>query len=156
MLTKTQNEELVEQYVTDRPNERTTQPARQLPGDDASLAIMCVLSLVAVIGYIISKDILPFWIWLPLPLLGLATNMNGPLPISWLAPAMVGNLPVGPIRTARASDGASAALLSSFAKEYLQPKSLSNLCESSPLTPCLAMHRDTAGPPRAVAFCGRV
>lgn len=62
MLTKTQNEELIGQYVTDRPNERTTQPARRLPGDNPSLVIICVLSIVAVIGYIISKDILPFWI----------------------------------------------------------------------------------------------
>jgi len=109
MPTKTQDEELIGQCATDRPNERATPPARRLLGDYPSVAIICILSLVAVIGYIISKDILPFWIWLPLPLLGIARNVDGPLPSPWLAPSVVGNLPVGPIAAARGSDGSSAA-----------------------------------------------
>ncbi len=74
MLTKTQDKELVGQFATDRPNKRAVQPARRLPGDAPSLAMIAILVLFAVIGYIISRSVLLFWIWLSLPLIGIAKN----------------------------------------------------------------------------------
>lgn len=70
MLSRIQDEELAGHFAVVRPAERAAQPGRRLLGDDPSLAVTGILTLVAVFCYIISRNFLPFWVWLPLPLVG--------------------------------------------------------------------------------------
>ena len=74
MVANTQQEGPVRQLATDGPSGPTTLPAKRLPRDDPSLAVIGILVLFAVLGYIISRNLLPFWVWLPLPLIGIARN----------------------------------------------------------------------------------